>query len=181
MKNNERQSDQFTNWSADKYEDIDGSTLQATAKPYHAAGLSRLTRAARIAHRAVQAMWQARLQVYPGARAWPQVLSVGEYPWEATGDGVCAPGRSRAGQAAAGESAGVSSGPGGALRHKPRTPDAAGRTVGRKDDSPRQRGQSGPYRCWRGEYPRGQHAGAGGERWPLTRNATGGGKRCKRR
>lgn len=181
MEKRKGQSDQFINWSAQTYEGIDGQAPPATAETAHSAGSSRPPGAAWVAHRAVQAVWQARLQVCPGARAWPQVLSVREPGRGATADGVCAAGRGRAGSAEAGESPGVSGGPGGALRHKPGTAEAAGRAVVKKDDGPQQRGSRGWYRCGRGGHPRGQHAGRSTERRPLASRAAGGNKRCRRR
>jgi len=44
----------------------------------------------RLAHRALQTVWQARLQVRPGPGAWSQVLPVGKLPRVSTSHGLCA-------------------------------------------------------------------------------------------
>lgn len=180
MKNTEGQADQFSNWSARKHEGISGTAAQAAAGTCHTVAVSRPAGATRVTDRAGQAVWQAPLPGCP-ARAWPQVLSVREQRWEATGDGVRPPGCGRASQAAAGESAGISGGLGGALRHQSGAAEAAGRAVVRQDASPQPQGSSRPYRGGRGGPARGQHAGTGAERRPLARGAAGGDKRCRRR
>jgi hypothetical protein len=51
--------------------------------------------AARLADRAIQALWQAGLQMCRRARSRPEVLPVGELPGRATADGLRAAGKSR--------------------------------------------------------------------------------------
>lgn len=43
-----------------------------------------------LAHRALQALWQTRLQMCRWPGTWPQVLSVGEFPRLSASDGLCA-------------------------------------------------------------------------------------------
>ena len=47
---------------------------------------------ARLPHRAIQAMWQAWMQMCRRCRTWPQVLSVGELSGPAAANGLCAAG-----------------------------------------------------------------------------------------
>src|SRR6476620_11715886 len=45
---------------------------------------------ARLAHRALQTLWQARVQMRRWSRPWSQVLFVGEPPGHAATNGLCA-------------------------------------------------------------------------------------------
>src|SRR6266849_10554888 len=45
---------------------------------------------ARLADRALQTLWQARVQMRRRSRPWPQVLSVSELPGLASANGLCA-------------------------------------------------------------------------------------------
>ena len=74
----------------------------------------------RLAHRTLQALRQTRLQMCPGPRAWPQVLSFGESPERTAGDGVCAPGPIRASRRISRQLPPDSPPPRRALRHQPR-------------------------------------------------------------
>jgi hypothetical protein len=47
-----------------------------------------------LAHRALQAMRQAGMQVRPRSRSWPQVLPLGQPVWSATANGLHPPGLS---------------------------------------------------------------------------------------
>jgi hypothetical protein len=49
---------------------------------------------ARLTHRALQALWQAALQMCRGSGPWSEVLSVGEFSWRATANGLRATGKS---------------------------------------------------------------------------------------
>ena len=49
----------------------------------------------RLAHHALQAVWQARLQMRPGSRSRPQVLPLGQLSPFAPANGLCAAGVSR--------------------------------------------------------------------------------------
>ncbi len=48
-----------------------------------------------LAHRTLQTLWQAWLQMCGWAWTWTKVLPVGELPWLPAADGLCAPSRSR--------------------------------------------------------------------------------------
>src|SRR5579862_7844113 len=49
-------------------------------------------------HRALQTLWQARMQVRPRPRSWPQILSVGELSRPAPANGLCPASVLRAGE-----------------------------------------------------------------------------------
>src|SRR3989304_5781395 len=86
-------SDQLVNWS-DHADSTDGRIAQtphAAVAPPPAAESDP----AWLADRALQTLRQTGLPLRHGARAWPQVLSVGELPRRATADGVRAAGVSR--------------------------------------------------------------------------------------
>jgi hypothetical protein len=54
-------------------------------------------------HRALQTLWQARLQMRPRPRSWPQVLSVGELSRPAPANGLRSAGVLRAGERVPGQ------------------------------------------------------------------------------
>jgi len=77
---------------------------------------------ARFSHRALQALRQARLQVRPGPRSWPQVLSVGELSRPASANGLRPARVLYAGERVPGQLPPRSPDPGGDLRDQPRAP-----------------------------------------------------------
>jgi hypothetical protein len=85
------QSDQLYKWSDKNTETADRRPAQTPPRasaptapaPGHPAWLS---------HRALQAMWQAGMQVRRRSWSWPQVLSFGELPGSAAPDGLRAAG-----------------------------------------------------------------------------------------
>jgi hypothetical protein len=76
----------------------------------------------RFPHRALQALRQARLQVRPGPRSWPQVLSVGELSRPASTNGLRPARVICAGERVSGQLPPCSPGLGGDLRDQPRAP-----------------------------------------------------------
>lgn len=88
-------SDQLHDWSVRVgYVRIIGAA-QATSRAATAASLSQVN-LARLAHRAIQALWQVGLQLHARTRAWSEVLLVRQSFWYAPGDGVRAVGVSSA-------------------------------------------------------------------------------------
>src|ERR1700752_1293979 len=81
-------SDQFYNWSDNEQFRFHSHAAPATP------GFGQATRAARTLHsprfvdRTLQTLWQARLQVRPGPRSWPQVLFVGQPARRPARDGL---------------------------------------------------------------------------------------------
>jgi len=73
-------------------------------------------------HRALQTLWQARLQVRRRPRSWPQVLPVGELSRPAPANGLRPARVLRTGERVAGQLPPRSSDPGGDLRDQPRAP-----------------------------------------------------------
>jgi hypothetical protein len=90
------QSDQLYTWSDNHAGRIlcDASAaarIAATGTPAFRRGAQGL------AHRTLQALREAWLQMRPGAGAWPQILSFGKPFERAAVDGICTPGQLRAG------------------------------------------------------------------------------------
>src|SRR5712692_9477041 len=87
-------SDQLINWS--DHADHPDPRLAPTA--HHAGAPTPATGGdpAGLADRALQTLRQTGVPLRQGARAWPQVLPVGELPRRATADGVRAAGVSHA-------------------------------------------------------------------------------------
>ena len=73
-------------------------------------------------YRALQTLWQARLQVCPRPRSWPQVLSVGQLSRPAPANGLRPARVLRADERVAGQLPPRSPDPGGDLRDQPRAP-----------------------------------------------------------
>src|SRR5712691_12044388 len=87
-------SDQLINWS----DNADHTDRRLAPTPHHAVAPTPAAEGdpAWFADRALQTLRQTGVPLRQGARAWPQVLSVGELPRRATADGVRAAGVSRA-------------------------------------------------------------------------------------
>ena len=73
-------------------------------------------------HRALQTLWQARLQMRPRPRSWPQVLSVGKLSRPAPANGLRPARVLRAGERVPGQLPPRPPDPGGDLRDQPRAP-----------------------------------------------------------
>ena len=73
-------------------------------------------------HRALQTLWQARLQMRRRPRSWSQVLSVGELSRPAPANGLCPARVLRAGERVPGQLPPRPPDPGGDLRDQPRAP-----------------------------------------------------------
>jgi hypothetical protein len=85
-------SDHVYDWSDRSFRKILGRVAQAAA--IVAAKTSTVgCGAAGLADRALQALWQAGLQMCGGPRPWPEVLPVGEFSRRAAADGLRAPRR----------------------------------------------------------------------------------------
>ncbi len=86
-------SDHVYDWSAHSIREIILGIAQAPAGV--AAQIAALgCSAARLTHRALQALWQAGLQMCRGAGPWPEVLPVGELSRRAAANGLRATGKS---------------------------------------------------------------------------------------
>jgi hypothetical protein len=73
------------------------------------------------AHRALQTLWQAGMQVRPRSRSWPQVLSLGQSLWSATANGLPPPELSKPGQRVSRQLPSSTRDLGRGLRHQSRT------------------------------------------------------------
>jgi len=73
-------------------------------------------------HRALQTLWQARMQVRRRPRSWPQVLPVGKLSRPAPANGLRPARVLRTGERVAGQLPPRSPDPGGDLRDQPRAP-----------------------------------------------------------
>src|SRR3989442_9792676 len=87
-------SDQLVNWS----DRADHTDRRLAPTPHRAGAPTPAAEGnpAGLADRALQTLRQTGVPLRQGARAWPQVLSVGELSRRATADGVRAAGVSRA-------------------------------------------------------------------------------------
>lgn len=94
-------SDQLMTWSADGRYSF--THLAQTTRPVAAANARFRHAAEGFAHRALQALWQTRLQVRRWPRPWPQVLPLRELPGSAPANGLRATGRSRRRRGTTGE------------------------------------------------------------------------------
>jgi hypothetical protein len=114
-------SDQLLAWS-DENSETDHRRL-ANAPPSAPAPIAPAQRCPPwFSHRALQALWQARMQMRRRPRSWPQVLPVGELSRPASTNGLRAARVLRAGERVSGQLPPRSPGPGGDLRDQPRTP-----------------------------------------------------------
>jgi hypothetical protein len=87
MRRRQLLSDQLITWSAT----LAAAVLYRVTKapPGAPATITPLTRrAARLAHRAIQALRQSWLQMFRGPRPWPEVLPVGELSEATAADGL---------------------------------------------------------------------------------------------
>lgn len=86
-------SDHVYDWSAKSIRKI---LLRVAPAPAIATAQTSITGcgAARLVDRALQALWEARMQMCRRSRPRPEVLPVGEFSWRAAADGLRAPGRS---------------------------------------------------------------------------------------
>src|SRR6266568_6972744 len=114
-------SDQYYTWS-DENTEADQRRLAKAPPSAPAPTASAQSRPAGLPHRALQALWQARLQVRPRPRSWPQVLSVGQLSRPASANGLRPAGVLRAGERVPGQLPPCPPDLGGDLRDQPRAP-----------------------------------------------------------
>lgn len=128
-------SDHYYNWS-DSYETK--GYLSSSPKAKNTIAPSSVTGrgSARLFDRALQALWQAWMQVCSGAGPWPQVLLVSEQDWAEAPDGLCSAGLSANGQRVPGESPKNKDDPGRALRDQPRAFASQGKAIARAPPRP---------------------------------------------
>ena len=86
------QSDQLYTWS-EQNEDQTHNRLEKTPSCSFAPTAPTQGDPARLVDRALQTLWQARVQMRQRSRSWPQVLSVGELPGPAAANGLRPAGR----------------------------------------------------------------------------------------
>src|ERR1700721_3069023 len=114
-------SDQLLAWS-DENREADHRRLTKGPPSAPASIAPAQSCPSRFPHRALQTLWQARLQMRPGPRSWPQVLPVGELSRPAPANGLRPARVLRAGERVAGQLPPRSPDPGGDLRDQPRAP-----------------------------------------------------------
>jgi hypothetical protein len=114
------QSDQLCTWSDEHAKTIDCGLAQTPSIAVAPTATAR-RHPAWLPHRALQTLWQARMQVCRWSRSWSQVLSFGELPGPATTDGLCATGALRADLRVPGQLPASSRAFGTDLRDQPRT------------------------------------------------------------
>jgi hypothetical protein len=117
-------SDQFLTWS-DENTETDHRRL-AKAPPSAPAPIAPAQSCPPwFSHRALQTLWQARLQMRPRPRSWSQVLSFGELPRPAFANGLRPARVVRAGERVPGQLSPRSPDLGGDLRDQSRAPAPA--------------------------------------------------------
>src|SRR4030088_3700888 len=92
MNKNTIRSDQLYNWSDNEPFRFPCRTDSATSGPAQAVAPARAIYSAGFVDRTLQALRQTGLQVCPGSRAWPQVLSIGQPIRRTAPDGLCSAG-----------------------------------------------------------------------------------------
>jgi len=168
-------SDQFYNWS-DKharqtYIHSPAKTKNAPAEP---ARLDR--RAARLPHRALQAVRKAWMQLRPGPRPWPQVLPFGQQTGTTARDGLCSATLFGKSTRASGQFSQDKINPGGALRDQSRTPAAQGEALVRAPPCSLrgQRDGNVSSQCRRNRHSLCQYARRGAEKHSVRIGSQGG-------
>jgi len=121
-------SDQFYNWS-DKHAGQTHQFSPPKTKSAHTDPARLDRRTAGLPHRALQALWKARVQMRPGPRPWPQVLPLGQQTGPEARDGLCPSKVSGKSARASGQFPQDQINPGGALRDQSRTPAAQGEAL----------------------------------------------------
>lgn len=126
-----RLSDQLYNWSDnnDKRSDKNASTPRQshTKTSFNAARVFTW-----VAYRAVQEMWQSRLQVCQWAGTWSQILFIDKYCGITSRDDLCTPRVCTAGSSIPGQSNGSPQTLGRDLRNQLRTVEKPGRLLSTK-------------------------------------------------
>src|SRR5215467_2345601 len=114
-------SDQLLKWSD---EDVEADHRRLAKAPPSAPAPIAPTQSCPpwFPHRALQTLWQARMQMRPGPRSWPQVLPVGELSRPASTNGLRPARVLRAGERVPGQLPPCPPSLGGDLRDQPRAP-----------------------------------------------------------
>jgi hypothetical protein len=168
-------SDQFYNWSEkydrQTYQHSPAKTKNAPAEP---ARLGRRT--AGLPHRALQTLWKAWMQLRPGPRPWPQVLSFGQQTGTKARDGLCSATLFGKSARASGQFPQDKINPGGALRDQSRTPSAQGEALVRAPpcNLRGQRDGNVSSQCRRNRHSLCQYARRGAEKYSVHISSQGG-------
>lgn len=78
MEMNERKSDQLYNWS-DTNDKRSGEIASTTHRSHTATSVNETAVSTRVANRALQEMWQTRVQVCHWSGTWTQILFIGKH------------------------------------------------------------------------------------------------------
>jgi hypothetical protein len=114
-------SDQLLTWS-DENSEADRRRLAKAPPSAPAPAASAQSCSPWFPHRALQTLWQARLQMRPRSRSWPQILSVGKLSRPASANGLRPARVLRAGERVPRQLPPRPPGLGGDLRDQPRAP-----------------------------------------------------------
>jgi len=125
-------SDQFITWSDENRKRI-RYRVAPPSQYFGATVASAGVDSARFADRALQALWQAGMQMRRRARTWTQVLPVGEFSGTAATDGLCAAGDVSAGNRVGRQLPPGTRDPGRDLYYQPRVATPARGTLKERD------------------------------------------------
>ena len=84
MKKDKLKSDQFYKWSESNERAINKRTKEKTRHLYQQTENDRVQCSPWVVDRALQTMWQTRMQVCKRTWSWTKVLSFCQHPWEAS-------------------------------------------------------------------------------------------------
>ena len=168
------QSDQFYTWSDEHTDRTCCCASEASPYPSRSVAPASID-PAWFAHRAIQAMREAWMQVCRWSRTWTQVLSLRELSGPAAADGLCAPGGLQAGFRAPRQLSTSQRDSGGDQRDQPRVA-ASPRGTLRRHHEPAANHSSYLDRCGGWRCDRGQHVGRLARRNPGEFILFGGGR-----
>jgi hypothetical protein len=181
MKESNGYAEQGKNWSEEFTTDCNSDVANAPARDRQATAGPQCAGNSWIPDHPIHALWQTALPVCDWARAWTQVLSLGEQSWTTAHPDLCPADNGGAGTGATSSTADGAYARRGVVRHWLRIAPAPGGQITRSDGV-------GQFACdgvsdrYHGrQSPRGQHVGTRGERSALVHAVTGGGTPCARR
>jgi hypothetical protein len=174
-------AEQCKDWSEEFTTDFNSDVAYAPARDRQAVACPQCAGDSWIPDHAIHALWQTALPVCDWARAWTQVLSVGEQSWTTAHAYLCPADNGGAGAGATSSTADGAHALRGVVRHWLRIAHAPCRPVTRSDGVGQHVGSDVCGRYHGRQSTRGQHVGTRREGSALAYPVTGGGAPCARR